>query len=226
MYEYDLSPHGKSLIELYKLMVSDGYKRTDGSTVMNVYADFELKKFRKLIKPKLSSEEILTVLDYGGGGCDWLAPGFDNCSNASALSYFNLQQATVFEPARNKTLKYPADAVICIDVLEHIFISDLPHIVEELFCLSNKLLVINVACYRAAALLPNGENAHVTVRSPDYWKGLIDGISVRYPDIEVMLICSETHKSGVIFDCFKSSDWSNSKTYSIDSKLRGFHIAA
>ena len=28
---------------------------------------------------------------------------------------------------------------------------------------------INVACYNAAALLPNGENAHVTVRAPSWW---------------------------------------------------------
>ena len=74
------------------------------------------------------------------------------------------KKVTTFEPARNQMEKKESDCVVCMDVLEHIFLTDIPNLVDELFMLSKKLLVINVACYKAAALLPNGENAHITVR--------------------------------------------------------------
>ena len=69
------------------------------------------------------------------------------------------------------------------------------------------MLNINVACYKASALLPNGENAHITVRSADWWKGVVDAIATRFEGVKVMLICSETYASGLVFETFSSSDW-------------------
>ena len=40
---------------------------------------------------------------------------------------------------------------------------------------ANRLVVLNIACYKATALLPNGKNAHVTVRDPMWWKGTCQG---------------------------------------------------
>ena len=100
-----------------------------------------------------------------------------------------------------------------MDVLEHIFITDIPNLVDELFSLTKNLLVINVACYKAKALLPNGENAHITVRGPDWWKGVIDAKAINYPEIEVLLICSQDWNNGVVFEPFKSKDWHSSNKY-------------
>ena len=224
MQNYELSPHGKSLVELYKIMVAEGYQKADGSKTTETYNDFQLKKFRKLILPKLSPANIQTVLDYGGGGSNWNAKCFDVETGFSAIEYFGLSKARVYEAARGMIQKEPADAVVCIDVLEHIFVADIPNVVEELFKLSRELIIINVACYEAAALLPNGENAHVTIRSPDYWKGIIDAIAIKYPSVEILLICSEKYDSGVIFESFKASDWNASKTYRIDPKVTEFKV--
>ena len=109
-----------------------------------------------------------------------------------------------------------------MDVLEHIFISDIPIVVDELFSLAKKLLVINVACYKAAALLPNGENAHITVRSPDWWKGVTDAIAIKYPDVKILLICSQTFNSGVIYQPFKSKEWHASNKFSVDYEWMTF----
>ena len=118
--------------------------------------------------------------------------------------------------------KKKADCVVCMDVLEHIFIQDIPKVVAELFALSKKLLVVNVACYKAAALLPNGENAHITVRSPDWWKGVFDAISNGYENIEVMLICSNTFTSGVIFESFKFGDWASTEGFTTTMSFKTF----
>ncbi len=96
-----------------------------------------------------------------------------------------------------------------MDVLEHIFIEDIPKVVDELFFLAKKLLIVNVACYKAAALLPNGENAHITIRSPDWWKGVFDVTASNYKDTEFMLICSITISTGVRYETFKFSDYSS-----------------
>ena len=118
--------------------------------------------------------------------------------------------------------KKKADCVVCMDVLEHIFIEDIPKVVSELFALSKKLLVVNVACYKAAALLPNGENAHITVRGADWWKGVFDVISSNYIDVEVFLICSNTFSSGVIFKSFKFGDWALTEGYTTNMSFQTF----
>ena len=222
MENLKLSKQGKNLVKLYERMVVEGYNRQDGSKVENTYNDFELKKFRNVCKECISNRSIKTVLDYGGGGSDWDAPGFEPTNGASAKQFFGVKKVTTFEPARNQMEKRASDCVVCMDVLEHIFITDIANLVDELFSLTKKLLVINVACYKAAALLPNGENAHITVRSPDWWKGVIDSAAVKYPDVKVLLICSQTYKNGVIFQPFKSKDWHSSNKYSIEYEAMTF----
>ena len=222
MNEIRLSKKGNDIIKLYEEMAVNGINRTDGKRKENVYNDFQLRKFRNLCQNQISSEKIKTVLDYGGGGSDWNAPNFDPKTNQSAKDFFKLQQVDKFEPARGLMQKKKADCVVCMDVLEHIFIQDIPKVIDELFALSKKLLVVNVACYKAAALLPNGENAHITVRSPDWWKGVFDAISIGYENIEVMLICSNTFTSGVIFESFKFGDWASTEGFTTTMSFKTF----
>ena len=202
-----LSAKGRQLIEMYKEIAANGFYCKDGTKVESVYNRFELRKFRTICREKLSDEEIATVLDYGGGGSDWDEPDFDLESGQTAKQYFNVSLVNTFEPARNELEKTKSDCVICMDVLEHIFISDVPKVVSELFSLAKKLLIINVACYEADALLPNGENAHITTRNAEWWKGVIDATAVHFEDVEVMLICSTSYASGVVYEPFRSGDW-------------------
>lgn len=218
MQKLQLSDKGNELVKLYSDMAVNGYKCRDGSMVLNTYNDFELRKFRDICKSQISKNEIKTVLDYGGGGSNWDAPYFEPTTGESAKQFFHLEDVCIFEPARNFLEKKKSDCVVCMDVLEHIFVADIPKIVGELFALSRKLLVINVACYEAKALLPNGENAHVTVRTPAWWKGVIDSISTGYEEVEVMLMCSDTFTSGLLFETFKSADWLESETFETEAK--------
>mgnify|MGYP001312540376 FL=1 len=222
MSEFKLSKQGQELIKLYEKMAQDGYKRTDGIKVEKAFSDFELRKFRNLCKEKISNKQIKTILDYGGGGSNWDEPNFEPTTGETAKKFFDVEKVTTFEPARNLLEKKKSDCVVCMDVLEHVYIADIPNVVEELFSLTNNLLIINVACYKAAAILPNGENAHITIRPPLWWKGVIDTIAVNYKNIEIMLICSNTFKSGVIFESFKANDWFQSSKYSNDFRYKTF----
>ena len=51
---------------------------------------------------------------------------FEPKTNQSAKDFFQLQQVDKFEPARGLMEKKKADCVVCMDVLEHIFIQDIP----------------------------------------------------------------------------------------------------
>ena len=61
------------------------------------------------------------------------------------------------------------DLVICIDVLEHVPRQDMDWILNKIFSLSKKYIFLNVACYHANALLPDGSNAHINVNDKDWW---------------------------------------------------------
>ena len=82
------------------------------------------------------------------------------------------------------------DITISIDVLEHIPVQDLHWVLNEIFVFSSKAVFINVACYAASALLPNGKNAHVSVFNPDWWSGFIYSIAHNY-NVKVFLVCTK-----------------------------------
>ena len=211
------SKKGQDLIELYKQMADEGYERRDHIHVDNAFSDFELRAYRPQIRSILDQHSISSVLDYGCGGSDWRVSGFDEDSNQSAIEYFNLQNAYRYEPARDIDERQIVDCVVSFDVLEHIFISDVPSVLRDMFSYASKLLLLNVACYPAAARLPNGENAHITVRNPIWWKGMLDSISIEYPDTTVFLITSTGWRKSSAFPEWNPNKWQESDTFVIDN---------
>ena len=87
MEEMKLSKKGNDLIKLYEEMATNGIDRVDGTKKEKAYNDFQLRKFRHICKHQISNEKIKTVLDYGGGGSDWDAPGFDTGTKQSAKQF-------------------------------------------------------------------------------------------------------------------------------------------
>lgn len=206
-----VSSKQQSLIDMYTAMAKDGYETADQQHVAVAFSDMEVRAFKDLVKPLLSRFEVKSLLDFGCGGSDYLAPDFSNGMNAQ--TFFDLDEVRLFEPARNIDQRQRSDAVFCFDVLEHIFIADVPRVVRELFDHAEKLLVVNVACYPARALLPNGENAHITVRPPVWWKGIFDAIAIDYPDVAVQLWCSVAWRNAQGYPVYRARDWSEQEGF-------------
>ncbi len=188
------------LIAQYAEMARDGYKRRSGSDVSGdkVYSDQEAVKFRTELKPLFARYGISSVLDYGGGGGDWREKQVPE--GGSLAGHLGVSDYRVFEPARDRDDRGSADAAVCFDVMEHIYLADVGYVLNDLFAQAGKLVVINVACYPAAALLPNGENAHITVRPPQWWKGAVDLVSAAWPDVAVTLYCSTGYNKASRFE--------------------------
>ena len=203
----EFSGEGKKLVDYYALMAATGYDRSDGTRVESAFNDFELRPFRAEIRKYFAQFGIRSVLDYGSGGSDWNAMGFDEASGQSAVQYFGLSEARRYEPARGIDERAEVDCVVSFDVLEHIFIADVPSVLRDMFRHARDLLTLNVACYPAAAKLPNGENAHVTVRPPAWWKGMVDSIASEYPATSVLLLCSPQWRTIQGFEVFSGQQW-------------------
>jgi hypothetical protein len=175
----------RELIELYKQMAQSGIDR---QSAPRTYSLMNIRGFRDMVLPHFKAYSVDTVLDYGCGDTSWDDLAF--ASGISAKLFFGISAVARYEPSLNIDERQECDAVTCFDVLEHIYLADVSAVVWELFSLARKLVVVNVACYPAAAKLPNGENAHITVRPPMWWKGLFDSIAPAFPDITYILYAS------------------------------------
>ena len=184
----------EELILMYKQMTENGYSRSNGEFIPSekVYGDLEPLRHKSYLKKVFQKFNIKTVLDYGSGKGNWNKE-IDGQENLK--DFLKLDEIIQFEPSLNKNDKKRCDCSICFDVLEHIFISDIPYVIHDVFSYSKKLVVINVACYEASALLPNGENAHITVNEPEWWYEKIAEI-IKFK-INLKIICNCTiYKDG------------------------------
>jgi len=202
------SDKGKKLLAIHKEMAWEALRAESGCR--SLY-DWEIRAFRDPIRKMLKQYDVSTLLEYGCRGGNYELPGFDG--ESSAKEFFELEDIYLYEPARYIDQRRKADAVLCFDLLEHMFIADLQSTVREMFCLADRLLVVNTACYAARSLLPNGENAHVTVRPAQWWKGLFDSIAVDFPAVSVWLICSTSLTDPRAFEVYSAMDWLSSPNF-------------
>lgn len=70
----------------------------------------------------------------------------------------------------NKLPKVTSEALICLDVIEHFEPDTLKSNLKTIGRLATKYLYLNVACYPAAKVLPDGRNCHLIIESPDWWR--------------------------------------------------------
>ena len=178
-------------------MHSEGYQRNINGESHYVspeeaFPGNELPKFLQPIKEMVKTTGATSILDYGCGK----GRAYDQPVNISGQiytslhKYWEVERIERYEPALPEFETLPegkVDGVISTDVLEHIPVEDVFWVIEEMFAISNKFVFANVACYKALATLPNGENAHVTVRHPMWWGGVFESMMSRYPDHKYLL---------------------------------------
>jgi len=163
-------------IEFYKKMHKDGFSLTNGTQINHAeaYNGRSTLAFAGLIKDIINKNQIKTMLDYGCG------KGFfyDNSFEIKGLKINSLRdywdaKIDLYDPCYEKNSFIDEskiyDLVISIDVLEHIPTQDIDWVLENIFSKAKQYVFINVACYSAFALLPNGENAHINVNDQDWW---------------------------------------------------------
>tara|TARA_Y100000741_G_C18239797_1_gene553155 strand:+ start:405 stop:1067 length:663 start_codon:yes stop_codon:yes gene_type:complete len=196
----------KENIKFYKKMHREGYKLIDGSKVneRDAYDGHSTLVFAKLIRDIIKKNQIETMLDYGCG------KGFfySNESNQNGIKINSLKDywkidIDLYDPCYEKNSfideKKKYDLVISIDVLEHIPSQDTDWVLEKIISKAKKYVFINVACYSAIAILPNGENAHINVNEPEWWNEKILKLKKIYQNVKIICVCSLKENGKHIF---------------------------
>ena len=142
------------------------------------------------IKRLIEQTAAQTILDYGSGkGLQYGPMPFGDAAGRkwpSIIDYWDVDEVVCYDPCYapfSRLPQGPFDGVISTDVLEHCPEQDVAWIVDELFGYASKFVFANVACYPAQKRLPNGENAHCTIKPPDWWIDILGAVSARYPGI-------------------------------------------
>ena len=184
-------------INYYKKMHLEGYTLIDGRkrNPVDAYNGKSTLIYAKLIKEIIEKNNIKTMLDYGCGKGFY----YDNSFNSNGLNvkslrnYWNIN-IDLYDPCYDRysvlNHKKKFDLTICIDVLEHIPTSDIDWVLQEIFGKTKKYVFLNIACYPAIALLPNNENAHININSPQWWHQKILDFKKNLNEIKIICICS------------------------------------
>lgn len=113
----------------------------------------------------LMSEDADSILDYGAGQ-----------SNTAHLLKLKtgIEDVVAYDPAvvgRSEKPRRSFDVVVCTDVMEHIPEDEILGVLLDIRRYANKEAIFAIALREAAQTLPNGENAHCTVKPAAWWEG-------------------------------------------------------
>jgi len=182
------SPRFLELQDMYKTMHTQG-DPTIGLGAEQTFDGQSLMDFVLLLQNVFRSMGIRSVLDYGCGKAVVHKMARQTLQSGVVLqgtqSIWGVKAITLYDPGYEPYSAFPKgtfDAVICTDVLEHIPEEDIPWILEEIFSFAERFVFMTVALYPAAKSLPNGENAHITLKSVGWWSDLIEETAKRHPN--------------------------------------------
>ena len=170
------SPDYRRMVSLYRELHARG-EQALGLTADETYPGVSMLPHVKRIKELIDRTGARTVLDYGcGKGYQYdlsnvTIPGAG--VHDSVIDYWDIDEVRCYDPCYERYSKLPEgkfDGVISTDVLEHCGEEDIPWIVAEMFAYANCFVFAAIACYPAKTTLPNGENAHATIRPLEWWK--------------------------------------------------------
>ena len=192
-------------LEFYKKMHRDGFnlKNGDRRSPDEAYNGRSTLIFAKLIKDIIHRNQITNMLDYGCGKGFFYDNSFEikDLKIKSLKDYWGIK-IDLYDPCyenysfidENKIY----DLVISIDVLEHIPEQDIDWVLDKIISKAKKYVFINVACYSAAALLPNGDNAHININNQSWWFEKILHFKKKYGDVKIICICSIVENGKIV----------------------------
>jgi hypothetical protein len=183
------SPRYRELTALYAQMHVGGLPNQN-IKAKDLFAGSSIIPQLPKIKLLVAELGARTLLDYGcGKGLQYRAQNLKLRSGEiipSVQGYLGVDSIHCYDPGVAEFQKFPAgqfDGVISTDVLEHCPEPDLPWILEEMCGAARKFVFANIASYPAAKILPNGENAHCTIRPVEWWSQIIAPIAARHPGL-------------------------------------------
>jgi hypothetical protein len=183
------SPRYRRLVELYREMHQRG-ELMRGIPAEHTFPGKSLIPQAHHVRRLVQETNARCILDYGSGkGAQYRPmPLAQNGAERwpSMQEYWSVERVVCYDPGYAPFSRLPSgcfDGVVSTDVLEHCPEDDLEWIVAELFAFAARFVFASVACHPAMKSLPNGENAHCTVRPPEYWQEIFATAAARRPEL-------------------------------------------
>lgn len=161
-----------------------------GVSASETFAGKSLLPQAARIRALILATGAANILDYGSGKGrqyairDVIVPGRGRFE--SVQEYWDVDYVHCYDPGYAPFAARPAgrfDGVIATDMLEHCPEEDLTWIANDMFDFAQRFVFASIASYAARKRLPNGENAHCTVRPAQWWRKFFRGVAERHPDI-------------------------------------------
>jgi len=183
------------LLNLYREMHAGGRPKT-GHSAEDTFSGLSLTEHVEPIARLVARHAATTILDYGSGKGTLYrsAPGEDPESRFKTMPRWNDALVTCYDPAYPPFAgphQGPYDGVISTDVLEHIPAEDIPWVLNHLFAHARRFVYAVAACFPAKKLLPDGSNAHCTLRPAEWWVGQMQMAARGYPGVAWTLCARE-----------------------------------
>jgi hypothetical protein len=187
------------LLDLNKELHQQGVG-SRGKTPENTFCGKSLRDHVTPIAALVHARRARTILDYGSGkGQLYEAfPGESPDSRYKTLPAWDGARVTCYDPAYPPfavPVQQQYDGVVSTDVLEHVADDDIPWLLDELFRHARHFVYAVAACYPARKVLPNGENAHVTLRPMNWWREQMELASRRCTGVEWVLCAQRWRRS-------------------------------
>jgi len=180
----------RALLEQYTLLHASGESKL-GLTPEETYPGVSLIPHAPVIRDLIKETSATSILDYGcGKGIAYelspiTIPGVGKVE--TLLDYWDVDRVHCYDPCYPPYTALPEatfSGVICTDVLEHCPEEDIPWIVGELFGYAERFVFASIACFPALSHLPNGENAHLTIREPAWWQAVFASAASVRPAVQ------------------------------------------
>jgi len=180
------SPNYQELVALNRTLHTAG-EATMGLSAEETFAGFSLLPYVHQIKLLIGYTGAETVLDYGSGkGRQYEHPLGDVGGGQVAgvvPDYWEVDELYCYDPGYPPYAELPAerfDGVVVTNVLEYCSEDDIPWILDEIFSYAEGFVFFAIACDPAKKTLPDGRNAHATVRPVEWWRERLEAVSQRY----------------------------------------------
>lgn len=159
------------------MLITDNYREVNRTLHDNEHYGRAGAGWYKSVLALMKVTKSNDVLDYGCGKGN-LAKTIKEKTNVVIKEY---------DPAipEKETRPDPADIVICTDVLEHIERECLYDVFMDLKRVVNKIGFFTIATRAARKTLPDGRNAHLIIKKPDWWiSKLLKHFDVRHIELD------------------------------------------
>lgn len=169
--EYEKIFNGGDFIRNGVIMNSDEYKIFDGSSILPL-----INTIINDINKKLS----VTILDYGcGNGSHWDKKVLDGFKTTLTEKIgCKLQSFYRYDPGKKEYNRKPSckfDMIICTDVLEHIPLTEIPSVLNEInsYLYDDGIIYMSINTKLSSNCFINGENMHITILEPKKWENIV-----------------------------------------------------